>query len=405
VVICSDGHPRELVVKAGAWSDWLRVKFKLGLLQSIRGMVRFHYDGAGPEFTLYASPINFDPAAPFYPICEPFDYADELSREIGLFHTTGMVEDHAGLKNERLSESAFLDQCDIAWRERQAMMRRELEAFDDGLFYILYDMPDRIQHLFWRFNEPDHPANRGVPPDSTFASVIDDTYRRCDAVVGEALQFADDRTLVIALSDHGFGSFRRGVDLNRWLLDRGLLALKDGIRPGHEAGDLLLQVDWSRTRAYALGLSGIYLNLQGREGRGIVPPSEADSLKTEIVQNLTGLTDAARGNTRAVHRVIPREEAYHGPYTAEAPDLLVDFADGYRVAWASSMGGVAEAPFEDNTSKWSGDHGIAPEHVAGVLFMNRPFREGGRLLDMAPTILSALGVPKGSAMEGDSILR
>ncbi len=132
----SDGTPRELEVRQGAWSDWLRVKFKLGLLQSIRGMVRFHLVACEPELALYASPINFDPDAPFFPISEPLEYASDLAREIGLFYTTGMVEDHTGLNNERISEAAFLDQCAIAWREREAMMLHELESFDDGLFYV-----------------------------------------------------------------------------------------------------------------------------------------------------------------------------------------------------------------------------------------------------------------------------
>jgi predicted AlkP superfamily phosphohydrolase/phosphomutase len=405
VVLHSDGNPKELEIREGRWSAWLRVKFKLGLLQSIRGMVRFYLVACEPELALYASPINFDPDAPFFPISEPFEYAGDLAREIGLYYTTGMVEDHAGLNNERIPESAFLDQCEIAWRERQAMMHHELERFDDGLFYILYDTPDRIQHLFWRYAEPDHPANRGAVTDPAFAPVIEDAYRRCDAVVGEALEYADDRTLVIALSDHGFNSFRRGVDLNKCLYDRGYLALKEGVRPGEEAGDLLRQVDWGRTRAYAVGLSGIYLNLRGREGQGIVPPEEADALKAELARGLAGLTDPDHPGTLAIRRVVPREEAYRGPYLAEAPDLMVDFAEGYRVSWSSSMGGVAEHPFEDNVKKWSGDHIIDPDRVPGVLFLNRPFREVARLLDLAPTVLAALGVPKGPAMEGESILR
>lgn len=404
-ILRSDGNPKELEVREGRWSDWLRVKFKLGLLQSIRGMVRFYLLACEPGPMLYASPVNFDPDSPFFPISEPLEYAGDLAREIGLYYTTGMVEDHAGLNNERIPENAFLDQCEIAWDERRAMMHRELQRFDDGLFYVLYDTPDRIQHLFWRYNEPDHPANRGNAPDPAFATVIDDAYRRCDAIVGEALQYADDKTLVVALSDHGFNSFRRGVDLNKCLFDRGYLALKEGIRPGEEAGDLLRQVDWARTRAYAVGLSGIYLNLQGREGQGIVPPGEAEALKAELARGLAGLTDPDRAGTPAIRRVVPREEAYRGPFLAEAPDLMVDFAEGYRVSWSSSMGGVAEHPFEDNVKKWSGDHIIDPDRVPGVLFLNRPFREGARLLDMAPTILAALGVPKGPAMEGESILQ
>ena len=123
------------------------------------------------------------------------------------------------------------------------------------------------------------------------------------------------------------------------------------------------------------------------------------------MQGLTGLPDPERGNTVAIHRAQPREAVYHGPYLEEAPDILVDFAPGYRISWSSSMGGVAEGQFEDNVKKWSGDHIIDPDQVPGVLFMNRPFRrERARLLDLAPTILAALGVPKGPAMEGESLL-
>jgi predicted AlkP superfamily phosphohydrolase/phosphomutase len=177
------------------------------------------------------------------------------------------------------------------------------------------------------------------------------------------------------------------------------------VRPGEAAGDLLRQVDWSRTKAYAVGLGGIYLNLKGREEQGIVPAADSEALKTALARGLTGLPDLERGNALAVHQVHPREAIYHGPYLDEAPDLLVDFAPGYRISWSSSMGGIAETVFEDNVKKWSGDHIIDPDHVPGVLFMNRPFRtEGARLLDLAPTILAALGVPKGPAMEGESLL-
>ncbi len=405
VVLQSDGSPKELVIGPHGFSDWLRVKFKLGLLQSIRGMVRFHLVRCEPDLALYASPINFDPESPLFSISEPPEYAGELARRIGLYYTTGMVEDHAGLNNERISEETFLDQCAIAWSEREAMMLHELKSFESGLFYCLFDTPDRIQHLFWRFGEPDHPANRGEQPDARFTEVIADAYRRCDVIVGKALEYADDQTLFIALSDHGFNSFQRGVHLNSWLLTNGFLALREGARPGEAAGDLLRQVDWGRTKAYALGLSGIYLNLKGREQEGLVSRDDADSVKKALVEALSGLVDPHRQGTRAIERVLPREQVYQGPYVEEAPDLVVDFAPGYRVSWSTSMGGVAEEHFEDNVKKWSGDHIINPDRVPGVLFMNRPFRgEMPRLLDLAPTILAYLGVPKGQAMEGESLL-
>jgi predicted AlkP superfamily phosphohydrolase/phosphomutase len=405
IVLHSEGTPKELIIQQGVWSEWLRVKFKVGLLQSMRGMARFFLQSCEPELALYASPINFDPQAPIFPISDPPEYAAEIAQRIGLYYTTGMVEDHAGLNNERISEQTYLDQCEIVWREREAMMIDELKAFDKGFFYCLFDTPDRIQHLFWRFTEPDHPANRGVAPDANFTQVIDDCYRRCDAIIGKALEFSNDETLFIALSDHGFNSFRRGVHLNTWLYDNGFLALRDGVKPGEAAGDLLRQVDWSQTKAYAVGLGGIYLNLQGREEQGIVPNADAGTVKTALVQGLTGLRDPGHDNALAITRAHTREAVYHGLYLDEAPDIVVDFAPGYRVSWSSSMGGVAEGQFEDNIRKWSGDHIIDPDHVPGVLFMNRPFRiEGARLLDLAPTILAALGVPRGPAMEGDSLL-
>src|SRR5262249_26798316 len=161
--------------------------FKVGLLQSIRGIVRFYAARVSSEIALYASPINFDPSAPLFPISAPDIYADELAEALGPFHTTGMVEDHAGLSNARFDETAFLDQCETAWREREAMLRFELDRFDRGFLYCLFDTPDRVQHMFWRFRDTDHPANKGKPLAPEFTAVIEDQYRRGDAIVGEVL--------------------------------------------------------------------------------------------------------------------------------------------------------------------------------------------------------------------------
>ena len=339
VVLRSAGSPRELVLEPGRWSGWLRVKFKLGMLQTVKGMVRFLLLRAGPDrLELYASPVNFDPDTPLFPISHPDLYAGDLLREIGPYHSTGMVEDHAALTNERIDEAAFLAQCDDAWREREAMLDRELDRLDSGLLYCLFDTPDRVQHMFWRFREPDHPANRGRPAAPEFAGAIADAYRRSDAAVGRALEAADDRTLVIALSDHGFNSFRRGVNLNTWLYEHGLLSLVPGERPSDEPGVMMRHIDWSKTRAYALGLTGIYLNLHAREGRGIVPPDEAEALKAEIARGLSGLADPESGGAVAVRGVLPRERAFSGPFVSEAPDLVVHYGAGYRVSWGASLG-------------------------------------------------------------------
>jgi hypothetical protein len=107
----------------------------------------------------------------------------------------------------------------------------------------------------------------------------------------------------------------------------------------------------------------------------------------------------------AVRSVSMREQLYSGPYVSEAPDLLVNFAEGYRVSWGTPLGGVPAGLFEDNVKKWSGDHTFDPAQTPGVLFMNRPFDcDAVSLLDLAPTLLSALGLPRGAAMEGSVLL-
>jgi predicted AlkP superfamily phosphohydrolase/phosphomutase len=407
VEVHSPGQPRCLEVRRGCWSDWLRVKFKTGWLQAAHGMVRFHLVRTEPHLELYASPVNFDPDVPLFPISSPPDYVAELTRAVGSFHTTGMVEDHGGLNNGRFGEEAYLAQCADAWRERERMFFHELDRFEEGFLYCLFDTPDRIQHMFWRFGEPDHPAHAVASdlPRHDAAHVIEEHYRQCDDLVGRVLPHVDERTCLIVLSDHGFNSFQRGVHLNTLLHDMGLLHLKEGDRPGEEAGDFFRSVDWTQTKAYALGLAGIYLNLAGREHHGIVKPEEAEEVLVAIARGLKGLKDQERGTT-AIRGVSPRAEVYRGPYAEESPDLVVNFAEKYRVSWGTALGGVPDGHFEDNTRKWSGDHIIDPDLVPGVLFMNRPFAgEGASLLDLAPTILDALGTEKTPAMEGRSLLQ
>jgi predicted AlkP superfamily phosphohydrolase/phosphomutase len=403
VRIHSNGQPEHLDVGEGEWSGWLRIKFRLGRLQTVRGMVRFHLARAQPDLELYASPVNFDPSAPMFPISSPQEYADELARKLGVFYTTGMVEDHTGLDNGRFGEDVYLDQCSQVMDEREAMMVYELERFDEGLFFCLFDTPDRIQHMFWRFREPEHPA-AGKSSNRDLQFAIEEHYKRCDELVGKAMEYVDDDTLFVVLSDHGFCSFQRAVHINTWLLQSGHLALRAGMSVGEEAGDLLKAIDWDSTNAYALGLGGIYLNLKGREANGIVEPSEAHELKDRVRRELTGLEDTERGAV-AVRSVVSRESVYSGPYVGESPDLVVNFSPGYRASWQTSLGAVPATLIEDNCRKWSGDHVVDPTLVPGVLLMNKPWtNDGARLLDIAPTILNVLGVPKGAEMEGESLL-
>jgi predicted AlkP superfamily phosphohydrolase/phosphomutase len=402
IIITSQGQPEKLEVQLGKWSKWLKVKFRVGMMQSVAGIVRFNLRQIEPDFELYASPVNFETEEPLFPISSPKEYAHELAMKIGRYYTAGMAEDHDGLNLERFDEAAYLDQCRIVMRERRRMMEFELGRLESGYFFCLFDTPDRLAHMFWRFREPDHPSNHGKH-NPEFAHAIEDHYRECDAIIGEAMKYADPETLFIVLSDHGMNSFQRGLNLNTWLYENGFLALKSGCKPG-DGGDFFENVDWDQTKAFALGLGCIFLNLKGREANGILSEEGAEAARNGIVSGLTGLVDPARGAV-AVRSVVRREQVYSGPYVDEAPDLVVNFSESYRVSWDTPLGGVPQGLFADNHKRWGGDHVIDPALVPGVLFMKRKFRtESPGLVDLAPTILNTLGVPKGAEMEGRDLL-
>jgi predicted AlkP superfamily phosphohydrolase/phosphomutase len=404
LVIRTSKPPSTLEITEGGWSPWVRLSFKVSALQSISGIVRFHLRRLAPHVEFYASPVNFDPGAPLFPVSSPGNYASELAEKIGLFSTLGMAEDHAGLEEGRFDEAAFLAQCELVLAEREKMAFYELNRFKEGFFFVLFDTPDRVQHMFWRFRDPEHPR---YDPERAreFGRSIEDHYRRYDVVLNRAMEAVDPDTLIIVLSDHGFSSFRRVFHINTWLLENGFLSFQKNKRPdgGEEEG--FVAVDWTKTRAYALGFGGIYLNIKGRERDGIVEPgADAERVCRSIQKGLVGLADPATSRL-AVSGVWRREEIYSGVYAADSPDLLLTCSPGFRASWQTALGGIPRELFGDNTRLWSGDHIIDPEEVPGVLFMNRPGRhDPASIVDLAPTILNYLGVPRHDSMEGHLLL-
>jgi len=420
LVIETGGFPARVEVPENCWSDWVRFKFKLSVLQSVTGIARFYVREITPQVEFYVSAVNFDPAAPMFPVSSPGTYAKDLSNQIGLFSTLGMAEDHNGLNNGRFDERAYLAQCELVIAERERLMRFELDRFGEGFFFLLYDTPDRVQHMLWRFRDAEHP---GYEPDLAreYSTLIEQHYARCDQLLTPILDKIDEDTLLVVLSDHGFNTFRRAFDTNTWLWQNGLLALENGRKPGEDLGDGFRGVDWSRTYAYAVGLGGIYLNFKGREREGVLEEgTEAERVRRAIASGLAGMADRTSART-AIRNVMRREELYSGPYASHAPDLVVNFCPGYRVSWQSAVGGFQNTLLEDNTRRWSGDHIIDPDAVSGVLFINRGGQSGSsiahagapkaqsserqlpHIIDLAPTILNYLGVPVPKLMEGTAL--
>jgi predicted AlkP superfamily phosphohydrolase/phosphomutase len=340
------------------------------------------------------------------PISHPKIYSIYLAKQQGRFATLGLAEDTWSLSEGLMSEEAFLEAAYDIDQERQQMFFDALARVGHGLVACVFDAPDRIQHMFWRFADELHPA-RGSDLSRVEANrhVIRNMYARMDELVGKTISSIDDQTALVVMSDHGFKPFRRGVDLNAWLRDHGYLRLKDGTSTSTRS--YLADMDWSQTRAYAVGLAGIFINLRGRESQGIVAPgAEAQRLVRELCHALTGLSDTHNGSAAvAIHEAVPRESVYQGPYVEAAPDIIVGYNVGYRVSWDAAVGKCGDAVFSDNTKAWSGDHCIHPSLVPGVLFSNYKLNAAdARIIDLGPTVLELLGVETPAYMDGKSLV-
>ena len=391
----------EIILNQGEWSDWVRVEFPLiPFLKSVTGICRFYLKEAHPHFKLYVTPINLDPRAPALPISTPSSYARELAGAIGPFYTQGMPEDTKALNGRILDEREFLAQTRSVLTERLAMLDYELKRFHAGVLFFYLSSPDPIQHMFWGPMDSDHPAHdrtAGVLYGGTIKAV----YQEMDRILGRALTEVDDRTTLIVMSDHGFAPFYRYFNLNTWLKDNGYLALMAGAE--REESSLFQNVDWQRTRAYGLGLNALYLNLQGRERMGVVPPHERTTLRDEIALRLLKIRDPAT-RRHVVSRVYKSSEVYSGPYVESAPDLIVGYNRGYRASSKTALGKIPGELFGDNREKWSGDHAMAAELVPGVLFSNKKVKVPDPTLpDLTVTILAEFGIQPEEGMRGRPI--
>jgi len=403
---------QKLTLKAGQWSEWVPLKFKLNFLISVHGMTQFYVVRADKELQVYASPVNLDPRNPPLPISKPDDFAPRLAKQLGLYRTLGWAESADKALNEgRLSEADFLYDSEKAFEDRERTIFKNLERTDWDLFVAVIETTDRISHMMWRLIDPKHPMY-DAELAKNHGDAIEQVYRRADGLVGKLIEKMPPDTTFMVMSDHGFHSFRRGVNLNTWLVQNGYMAFegqldnKKGLADLFGRGKFFEGVDWSRTKAYAVGLGQIYFNLRGREGQGIVSAgAEYKALQDEIRGKLVGLEDPDTGE--AVFRdIYKRDDIYKGEYLQNAPDLQVGFNDGFRVGWQDTLGGVTRAVVENNNRKWSGDHcATATEISGGVFFSNRKINTGTpNIMDLSPTVLKLLGAPIPSDLDGKPLL-
>jgi len=389
-------------LKERTFSPWVPIAFRPGLGIKVRAICRFFISSLEPHFEMYVTPLNIDPDKPALPISHPFIYAVYLSKLLGRYITLGEANDTWALNEGILGEQAFLDLTYSNHAEWEAMLANALDKTPRGLVTIVFETTDSIQHMFLRYLDKSHPALKKPGQCGLSAKVIEDLYVRMDGLVGRVRQALDAKSVLVVMSDHGFKSFRRGVNLNSWLLANGYMSLKDG---KSASGEWFKDVDWDKTRAYALGLGGLYLNLRGREAKGTVAPGQEEkTLRAELARKIAGLMDPAAGAV-AVTNVYDKDAVYAGPYKDNAPDLIIGYNEGYRASWDGVTGIVNDIVFEDNAKAWSGDHCIDPALVPGVLFSNLKIKSRGpSIMDIAPTALELFGLKPPAHMDGRSLV-
>ncbi len=365
-------------VQTGKLSEWLTICYRAGRTK-VRGIARFRIT-EGP--LVYCTALHVDPSSPVVPLSHPVHYSRYLAGAVGQFATLGLAEDTWALSNGHLDEESFLDMAWAYYHERKRMFTNALTNGKDGLAVCVFDTSDRIQHMFW---------GDGIEP----GSVIHNMYQEMDKLVGETLSGMKKNQRLIVMSDHGFNSFHTCIDFNKWLVENGYMVLEKGVETIEASYH---GVDWSQTKAYAMGLSGINLNMKDREGRGIVSAEEADSLMNEIREKLLQLKD---GEEQVIRSVKFARDIYSGGYTDRSPDIIPGTQSGYRADWGCVTGCVGKRVIYPNDRHWNGDHCHDSELVKGVLFTSWKHKsDSPAIIDVAPTVLKILGLEAPGYMDG-----
>lgn len=404
---------QRVTVKPGQWSPWLRFCFSFNPLLRVSGWSRFKLLALDPHLKLYLQPIGPDPlrTPPGFDLSAPRPWAGELFRTLGPFKTVGWAIDTWAPSEKVVDEATFMEDIQHTEGEEFRRLLRHFLQGEDRLLVHYFEFTDRVGHILWRALDPQNPAYPGKDAAS-LADMVRQAYRLMDDIVGEALAALRPQDVLLVLSDHGFSSWRRSFHINTWLAREGYLALTapsgqvENLENLFNRGEFWPNVDWGRTRAYHLGLGGLYINLAGRERYGVVAPGqEYERLRRELAARLEALVDPQTGE-HPVSRVFLREEVYRSFDPQLIPDLIVTTSRGWRISWQSALGGMPDRLFEDNARVWSGDHcTLDPALVPGVLFANRELsRRDLSMLDVYPTLLRLLSLKAPEPFEGHPFL-
>jgi len=317
---------QKIELKLGQWSDIVELKFKAGTFFNIHAIARFILTELGGAVRVYSLPLQIHPLHSAWHYASSPAFAKSLWTKVGPYLTLGWPQDTTGLEEGCISDEQFLALCDTIFDRRVQIFFHLLDQFKEGVLASIFDDLDRVQHMFYH--------NR--------LDVAQAWYKKLDDFVGEVSARLNGKHRLLVLSDHGFSVFKHKVHLNRWLAEQGWLVLKDGASEGS-----LAEVDWTRTKVYAVGLNSLYLNVSGREGQGTVAAQDIEPLLAEVQKKL--LDWIGPDGNAVVERARLKHEVYTGPYSRLGPDLVVGYAPGYRASSETGLGKVPAATIEINT--------------------------------------------------------
>jgi predicted AlkP superfamily phosphohydrolase/phosphomutase len=376
----------------------------------------------------------------------PGDLKEKLLSAVGKYDIHG---DYWG----RTTPEGYLQRLVATVENQKRAWEYLLKSYQPDVFIGVFGSTDRAQHFLWKYADPAHPAHQPHPPFGD-RDALAAVYRAVDSAIADCLSLMGEEVTVIIMSDHGSGPCHKVVYLDRWLQSQGLLSYRregvrwhrrlarrsyglarrslprwakdwlktrwQGVREELESSIIRDPIDWESTRAFFLGTESayIYLNTQHRFPQGTVRPgAEAEALCDEIADGLSEILDPETGMpvVEAVHR---RDDIYSGPrdQLALLPDLVVQWRDSeyvVRRAWGepkASPDVTVERGIKVGDAarlmslELSGSH--RPE---GILIAAGPGVPAGReisganIMDLAPTILSLLGIPTPSDMDGRAL--
>jgi predicted AlkP superfamily phosphohydrolase/phosphomutase len=408
---------------------------------------------AGRRVCVYNVPMTYPPEVvngiviggmPTPSVQAPFTYPPHLYEEISQQVDEYILYPDPGQAYSDSGVDAFLHRLYKTTENRLKVLRFLRNKEDWDFFMVVFNGTDAVQHALWKYMSPEHPQHDPAKAPK-YGNAILEFYQYLDTWLAQLLEDVDEDTVLMLMSDHGAGPFRKFIHLNNWLRKQGWLKLKGGPKARTKAAlfragftpmkvyNLLMQlglgalkrevvrgkgqgllkslflcfddVDWSRTVAYSLGNVGqIYLNVRGREPQGIVEPGIGyEASRNQIIRRLAELRDPETGE-RVIEEIYRREEVYSGRHLDRAADILF-------IPKNLEYFGFGEYEFGSNQIIEKVVRGISGTHRMNGMFMlkGQPIRRGVQLkgaaiIDLAPTILYLMAMPVPEDMDGRVVI-